>query len=291
MTRRQSTDAASGPGAYSTLALDSGAAERPPSTFWCAWRDGARSGPAHKPDAWGTAQGEAAAAAEAKAAVGDDATADAGAAFHWKHVAGTRSGGRVRHPKRARATAPPLDEMRPGLAVVAVTTFDHDRALWCVWRTAERVQAAFPYGEPDAWGMSERDPMFDKLRDLGIAGARIYEAASVARMAAHAWLAAHSPETLCGCAWTDALAAWWLSQLTARGTIPPRVRPANTSASAAATDFAAVLKLRWPCSRTELTRAYRRRVLETHPDRPGGSHEAFIAVRSAYETALREAAP
>ena len=33
----------------------------------------------------------------------------------------------------------------------------------------------------------------------------------------------------------------------------------------------------------EIKQAFRRRALEVHPDKPGGSHEEFIKVREAYE--------
>jgi DnaJ-domain-containing protein 1 len=48
-----------------------------------------------------------------------------------------------------------------------------------------------------------------------------------------------------------------------------------------------VLGLETPRTATELRRAFRRMALETHPDRPGGSHEAFLHTMSLYEQAER----
>lgn len=53
--------------------------------------------------------------------------------------------------------------------------------------------------------------------------------------------------------------------------------------------FAIVLRLtEWPVSEQRVRDAFRARALQTHPDH-GGTSEAFIAVREAYERALREA--
>lgn len=50
--------------------------------------------------------------------------------------------------------------------------------------------------------------------------------------------------------------------------------------------FARVLDIPWPTSKDEIRLAYRRRALETHPDR-GGSAAAFREVQSAFEEASR----
>jgi hypothetical protein len=44
--------------------------------------------------------------------------------------------------------------------------------------------------------------------------------------------------------------------------------------------WAVELGVAWPCTAAELRRAFRRRAFETHPDRAGGSNEAFIRVQS-----------
>jgi hypothetical protein len=65
---------------------------------------------------------------------------------------------------------------------------------------------------------------------------------------------------------------------------------ACVSASFAAADerpsWARVLGLRADCTEEQVKRAYRVRAFDTHPDRPGGSHEAFLAVRRAHDEAL-----
>src|SRR3954447_8388875 len=44
-------------------------------------------------------------------------------------------------------------------------------------------------------------------------------------------------------------------------------------------------------SSEQLHDAYRRRVMQTHPDRPGGSAEAFKEVQEAYDTLRTRARP
>jgi hypothetical protein len=47
-----------------------------------------------------------------------------------------------------------------------------------------------------------------------------------------------------------------------------------------------VLGLNWPCTAKDVKAAYRRLARKRHPD-SGGTHEDFLALRTAYETALR----
>jgi hypothetical protein len=49
-----------------------------------------------------------------------------------------------------------------------------------------------------------------------------------------------------------------------------------------------------PCDRQDIVRAFRRLAFRTHPDRAGGSHEAFLRAQSLLEEALawlRDASP
>ena len=69
----------------------------------------------------------------------------------------------------------------------------------------------------------------------------------------------------------------WLEALPGAG--PRTHRPA----------WAVELDVDLPCDRGALKRAFRRRALETHPDRPGGSHEAFLRSMRALDAGLREA--
>lgn len=50
--------------------------------------------------------------------------------------------------------------------------------------------------------------------------------------------------------------------------------------------WAVELDLDLPCDAQSARRAFRRRALETHPDRPGGSHEAFLRSVQALDEAL-----
>lgn len=47
-----------------------------------------------------------------------------------------------------------------------------------------------------------------------------------------------------------------------------------------------MLGLSWPCSKADVRRAYKRLALTMHPDR-GGSHGAFIQLKTAHDQALR----
>jgi hypothetical protein len=44
-----------------------------------------------------------------------------------------------------------------------------------------------------------------------------------------------------------------------------------------------------PSKRDALRRAFRQRAKETHPDCPGGSHDAFVEMKARFDAALREA--
>jgi hypothetical protein len=46
---------------------------------------------------------------------------------------------------------------------------------------------------------------------------------------------------------------------------------------------ASVLGCSWPATKEELVAAFRKKVLDTHPDRPGGSKEAFVKIGLARE--------
>lgn len=60
--------------------------------------------------------------------------------------------------------------------------------------------------------------------------------------------------------------------------------------TAPAFPWAAELGVTLPCSAAELKRAFRKRAFETHPDRPGGSHEEFLRVQELVAQAQRDLA-
>ena len=64
------------------------------------------------------------------------------------------------------------------------------------------------------------------------------------------------------------------------------LRDSSGLCSSAAPAWAVELGVSLPCSMLELKRAFRRQVLLTHPDRPGGSHEAFLRTKLIFEQAL-----
>jgi hypothetical protein len=51
--------------------------------------------------------------------------------------------------------------------------------------------------------------------------------------------------------------------------------------------WAMTIGVHFPCTEIELKRSFRQRAFETHPDRPGGSHEAFLDVSRALEEGVR----
>ena len=92
--------------------------------------------------------------------------------------------------------------------------------------------------------------------------------------------------------WSRVTHAWWVL------TVPPlaiaeehgrwfvgapgTARPQRTSATPCLTR----LGLTSPCTRVDVTTAYHRLARMLHPD-VGGSHDAFVALRTSYEAALR----
>jgi hypothetical protein len=55
--------------------------------------------------------------------------------------------------------------------------------------------------------------------------------------------------------------------------------------------WAAELGIVLPCTLDDLKRAFRRLAFETHPDRPGGSHQAFLRARALLDQALASLSP
>jgi hypothetical protein len=46
------------------------------------------------------------------------------------------------------------------------------------------------------------------------------------------------------------------------------------------------LGLELPCTAQDIARAFRRLAFKTHPDRPGGSHEAFLRAKALFREAV-----
>lgn len=53
--------------------------------------------------------------------------------------------------------------------------------------------------------------------------------------------------------------------------------------------WARELDVAFPCSADEARRAFRRLALRVHPDRPGGSHDAFVRAQGWLDEALAHA--
>ncbi len=60
-----------------------------------------------------------------------------------------------------------------------------------------------------------------------------------------------------------------------------------TAFEVVAPSWAMTIGVPFPCTETELKRSFRKRAFETHPDRPGGSHEAFLSVSRALDEGVK----
>jgi hypothetical protein len=70
--------------------------------------------------------------------------------------------------------------------------------------------------------------------------------------------------------------------------------PALSPRSSRAPAWAVELGVELPCTMQDLKRAFRRLAFESHPDRPGGSHEAFLRAKDVLDQAvssIRSASP
>lgn len=62
--------------------------------------------------------------------------------------------------------------------------------------------------------------------------------------------------------------------------------PPDVVTGPAVASWAVALGVTLPCTVQELKRAFRRLAFATHPDRPGGSHDAFLRAQAALQDAL-----
>ena len=141
-------------------------------------------------------------------------------------------------------------------AVCSITATQRGRYFWAVWWSAPPCHS--PFQRPDLSGGGARTEP---------------EALDAATRTAGRHLTLTAPY------WARA----WKCVL--RGAAPPPLprAPAERPARAvSARDPWAVLGVEPGAPREAITRAFRLRALETHPDR-GGDPEAYIAARAAYE--------
>jgi hypothetical protein len=146
--------------------------------------------------------------------------------------------------------------------VFALAKTKRKRLLWCAWWTGEPT--AKPFRKPDAWG----------------GGARTREEAR-----ALAEAAAGRPLTPVDDHWAGA----WKRALAGLEPFPKHAEPAARASSAKPRpiDPFVVLGLSSGATVEEVRAAFRKKALEHHPDQ-GGSTEAFIATRRAYDAILRK---
>jgi hypothetical protein len=153
-------------------------------------------------------------------------------------------------------------------AVCSIAPTRRRRFLWAAWWTA--APSKKPFRKPDA---SE-------------GGARTREEALRAAERA-AGCALVEIESGWARAWANVLVgkeAWAGQRAAAEPSAPIRARSAPSNPS-----VWTILGLKASASTLEIKAAYKKRALETHPDR-GGSAAEFRAVQTAYETALKRRA-
>lgn len=151
------------------------------------------------------------------------------------------------------------------VAVVSITTTKRRRYLWCAWWTAPPARE--PLRKPDAWSGGARTAEEAKLAAERAAGRTLVLVES-------AWARAFTRERA-------GLPPW-----------PERRKPAPATPSLAGAlppeSALSILGLPRGASLDDIKRAYRKRALETHPDR-GGEQGEFVRVQRAYESATRRA--
>ena len=148
--------------------------------------------------------------------------------------------------------------------VCAIAPTRRRRFLWAAWWTA--APSRQPFRKPDAFAGGARTRA---------------EAQAAAERAANCKLT--EIESSWARAWSNILIGKdpWPSASNANAGEPPKAR-----ATVNATSVWQTLGLEPGATLAEIKQAYRARALQTHPDR-GGSDEAFRAVQSAYESALK----
>jgi hypothetical protein len=150
-------------------------------------------------------------------------------------------------------------------AVYAIARTKRRRFLWCVWWTGEPT--AKPFRPPDAWG----------------GGARTEDEARVL-----AERAAGMPLELIDGHWAGA----WKRMQAGKPPFPTRsARPTTEGARERAkpVDPYVLLGVDAKASLDDVKAAFRKKALEHHPD-TGGSAEAFMAIKRAYDGIVKRRA-
>lgn len=147
------------------------------------------------------------------------------------------------------------------VAVVSITTTKRRRFLWCAWWTMPLARE--PFRAPDAWS----------------GGARSAEEAK------------RAAEQAAGRTLQLVDASWARAFTRQRAGLPPWPERRSAAAPCLVGELPresalATLGLARGATLDEIKRAYRKRALETHPDR-GGEQAAFVRVQRAYESASR----
>ncbi|HTJ84097.1 MAG TPA: J domain-containing protein [Polyangiaceae bacterium] len=156
-----------------------------------------------------------------------------------------------------------------GAAVVSIAATQRRRWFWAAWWTEAPAEA--PFRKPDAANGGARTAE-EALREAEkVAGRHLV---AIEARWARAWMRVLRGQPP------------WTPRDEARKKQPNRPPPTEGSHPAQRASAWAILGLEPGASEDEIKRAYRKKALETHPDR-GGDPAVFRAVQHAYERALR----
>lgn len=151
--------------------------------------------------------------------------------------------------------------------VCAITRTRRRRFLWAAWWTSAPTRN--PFSKPDAFAGGARS------REEALSAAERAAGRTLLEIEG-SWARAWSNVLLGNPPWPST------SKQAAIGGAPA---PRSHGSPAAQASIWHTLGLAPNATLTEIKRAYRRRALETHPDR-GGTDDAFRALQKAYESAL-----
>jgi hypothetical protein len=161
-------------------------------------------------------------------------------------------------------------------AVCSIAPTRRRRFLWAAWWTAP--PARDPFRKPDAFNGGARTREEARLEAERVAGCALVEIEP-------RWARAWARVMLGQPPWNKPRAQPPPPGGSVFGSVPPRAR------EAARPSALSILGVEPTATLDEIKRAFRKRALETHPDR-GGDAEAFRTVQRAYEQAVaRRARP
>ncbi|TKD08538.1 J domain-containing protein [Polyangium fumosum] len=163
--------------------------------------------------------------------------------------------------------------------VVSITTTKRRRYLWCAWWTGEPTRA--PFRKPDASSGGAKTLEEARKQAERAAGQPLRE---IEAIWARAWIRVQAGQP----PWVESKTRTHHEEPPPQDSRQKRRRSTPTIADPTLCPFE-VLGLPKTASPDDIRRAFRRRALETHPDR-GGNAAAFIRVTWARDEATFRAA-